>query len=159
MSPPIDRHHTSARMSKIVCHAGLVFLCGQTSSGCTITDVAGQTREVLARVDGLLAEAGTERSRLLSVTIHLKDIEDFAAMNAVWDAWVPAGTAPARTTVEAHLAAPDLRVEMTVVAARVDPGGQRRSEAHGRRVSAIERTSERTRSAPGRTGLLRSASV
>ena len=117
MSETIHRQHTNARMSKIVSHAGLVYLCGQTSSGCDIDDARGQTREVLARVDALLAEAGTDRSHLLSATIHLRDMVDFTAMNEVWEAWVPAGCAPARTTVEARLAAPALRVEMTLVAA------------------------------------------
>lgn len=117
MSNDIHRHHANARMSKIVRHAGLVFLCGQTASGTPIEDAAGQTREVLSRIDALLAEAGTERSRLLSATIHLRDMADFAAMNAAWEAWVPAGQAPARTTVQAALASPALRVEITVVAA------------------------------------------
>jgi len=114
---PIHRHHTGPRMSKIVRHAGVVYLCGQTSSGHPASDATAQTHEVLARVDALLKEAGTDRSRMLAATIHLRDIADFAAMNAVWEAWVPAGCAPARTTVEAKLAAPDLRVEITVIAA------------------------------------------
>lgn len=117
MTTDIQRHHTNARMSKIVQHGGQIFLCGQTSSGSDITDVEGQTREVLARIDGLLAEAGSDRSRLLSAVIHLQDIGDFAAMNSAWDAWVPPGAAPARTTVQALLASPSLRVEITVIAA------------------------------------------
>ena len=76
-----------------------------------------QTREVLRRFDELLAEAGSDKSRLLSVTIYLCDIALFDAMNAEWDAWVPAGAAPARATVEAKLASPELVVEMSVVAA------------------------------------------
>lgn len=114
---PINRKHVSERMSKIVCFGNLVFLCGQTASGSGISDIAGQTAEVLARVDALLLEAGTDKSRLLSVTIHLKQIEHFAAMNAVWNAWLAPGSAPARTTVEARLALPDLLVEVTVIAA------------------------------------------
>ncbi len=117
MTEPIHRHHVGPRMSKIVRHAGLVYLCGQTASGSTATDVAGQTREVLSRIDALLAEADTDRTRLLTTLIHLKSMDDFAAMNAVWEAWVPEGATPARTTVEARLAAPALLVEMTVVAA------------------------------------------
>ncbi|MCJ7799975.1 MAG: RidA family protein, partial [Polaromonas sp.] len=96
---------------------GQIFLCGQTSSGSAITGVEGQTREVLARIDALLAEAGSDRSRLLSAVIHLQDISDFAPMNSAWDAWVPTGAAPARTTVQALLASPSLRVEITVIAA------------------------------------------
>lgn len=117
MSPTLQRQHSNARMSKIVKFGELVFLCGQTSSGTAITDTEGQTREVLARIDALLAEAGTERTRLLSATVYLRDIDDFAAMNAAWEAWLPAGAAPARTTVQAHLASPGLRVEITVIAA------------------------------------------
>lgn len=116
----IERRHTNSRMSKIVRHGGLVYLCGQTAAGSTSADgdVAAQTREALARVDALLAEAGADRACLLSALVHLKDISDFAAMNAVWEAWVPAGEAPARTTVQAPMAAPGLRVEITVVAAQ-----------------------------------------
>jgi len=113
----IERRHVTARMSKIVRHDGVVYLCGQTSSGTAIADVAGQTREVLARIDALLGEAGTDKSRLLTATVHLKDIGDFAAMNAVWEGWTAEGCAPARTTVQAALASPDLKVEITVTAA------------------------------------------
>jgi enamine deaminase RidA (YjgF/YER057c/UK114 family) len=113
----IERKHVNARMSKIVRHGNVDYLCGQTASGAGIADIAGETAEVLARIDALLAEASTDRSRLLAASIHLKDIADFAGMNAVWDAWVPAGCAPARTTVEARLAAPELLVEITAVAA------------------------------------------
>lgn len=72
---------------------------------------------MLARVDALLAEVGSGRDRVLAATVHLRDMADFAAMNQVWKAWLPAGGAPARTTVQAHLAAPELLVEVTVVAA------------------------------------------
>ncbi len=113
----IERKHVGARMSKIVRHGDVVYLCGQTASGTAIADAAGQTREIMARIDALLAEAGTDRSRMLAATIHLADMGDFTAMNAAWEAWLPAGAAPARTTVQALLAAPELRVEITVVAA------------------------------------------
>lgn len=117
MSHDIQRRHTNARMSKIVQHGGLIFLCGQTSSGTTLPDIESQTGEVLARIDALLAEAGSARSRLLSATIYLKQMQDFAAMNTIWEAWMPAGAAPARTTVQADLASSDLLIEITVVAA------------------------------------------
>lgn len=117
MSQTIQRQHTNARMSKIVQHGGLIFLCGQTSSGKTLPDIESQTGEVLARIDALLAEAGSERSRLLSATLYLKRMQDFAAMNTIWEAWMPVGAAPARTTVQADLASPDLLIEITVVAA------------------------------------------
>jgi len=122
MTHTIRRHHSNARMSKIVQHGGLIFLCGQTSSGTALASIDDQTSEVLRRIDALLAEVGSDRSHLLSATVYLKQIEDFAAMNAVWEAWVPPGTAPARTTVQAHLASPDLRVEITVMAACVGVG-------------------------------------
>lgn len=112
----ITRTHTTARMSKIVRHGDLVYLCGQTSSGTDVADMAGQTREVLNRVDVLLKEAGSDKSKLLTALIHVRSMNDFAAMNAVWDAWVPAGAAPARTTVQAALATDQLLVEITVVA-------------------------------------------
>lgn len=117
MTEAIRRLGTGPRMSKVVLHAGLVYLAGQTSSGTPIPDIAGQTREVLGRIDELLAEAGSDKSRLLTVTIYLRDIADFAAMNVEWEAWLAGIPAPARATVEARLAGPDLLVEMSVIAA------------------------------------------
>lgn len=116
--PSIDRKHTTPRMSKLVSFGDLVFLCGQTAGGAKIADVAGQTSECLRRVDALLDEAGSDKTRVLSALIHIKSMDDFVAMNAVWDAWVAPESAPARTTVQAHLASPDLLVEITIVAAR-----------------------------------------
>ncbi|TVO69088.1 RidA family protein [Denitromonas ohlonensis] len=114
----IERMHTGPRMSKIVRHGGLVYLCGQTAGGIDEPgDVTAQTTEMLSRVDRLLTEAGSDRGRILSALIHVTDMADFAAMNAVWEAWLPEGAAPARTTVEARLASPALRVEITIVAA------------------------------------------
>lgn len=118
MTGAITRLHTNARMSKIVEAQGLVYLCGQTSGGTDIADIAGQTREVLSRIDRLLGEAGSSRAHILTATIHLREMADFDAMNAAWDAWMPEGSAPARTTVEAKLASPSLRVEITVTALR-----------------------------------------
>lgn len=116
----IQRHHTNGRMSKIVCHGGLIYLCGQTAKGSPSAngDIAAQTMEVLTRIDTLLAEAGSDRTRLLTVTIYLRDIADFAGMNAVWEAWLAGqqAGAPARTTIEAAMATESLRVEMTVTA-------------------------------------------
>jgi enamine deaminase RidA (YjgF/YER057c/UK114 family) len=117
MNTSIERFHSGPRMSKIVRHAGVIYLCGQTSGGSPARDAGEQTREVLARIDALLAEAGSGRERILAATVHLREMADFAAMNREWEAWLPAGAAPARTTVEARLAAPELRVEITVVAA------------------------------------------
>jgi len=110
----IERQHVGARMSKIVKHNGVVYLCGQVGAGDSVTE---QTADCLARVDALLAEAGSDKTRILQATIWLADMGDFADMNAVWDAWVPEGHAPARACGEARLATNALRVEIIVVAA------------------------------------------
>ena len=94
----IERIHVSDRMSKIVKHGGVAYLCGQVGAGET---VAQQTADCLDRVDTLLAEAGSDREHILQAIIWLADMSDFAEMNAVWDAWVPAGHAPARACGEA----------------------------------------------------------
>ena len=112
----IQRLHTESRYSEIVIHNGTVYLAGQLADDHE-GDIERQTRETLASVDRLLAEAGSDKSRLLSVTIYLKDMADYAAMNAVWDAWIVPGRAPARACVEAALYDPRVLVEMTVVAA------------------------------------------
>ena len=101
-------------MSKIVKHNGVVYLCGQVGDGET---VAEQTRDCLGRVDALLTEAGSGRDRILQAIIWLRDMADFAEMNAVWDAWVPEGCAPARACGEARLARDSLKVEIIVTAA------------------------------------------
>jgi enamine deaminase RidA (YjgF/YER057c/UK114 family) len=113
----IQRLHMGPRMSQAVVHGNTVYLAGQVA-GDPGADVAGQTRQVLAAIDALLAEAGTDKTRILSATIYLADIGTFAQMNSAWDTWVPAGHTPARATVEAKLAAPQYRVEIQVVAAR-----------------------------------------
>lgn len=113
----IERLHAGPRMSEAVVHGGVVYLAGQVAEDPS-TDVGAQTRQVLAAIDRLLAEAGSDRTCILQAQVFLADISDFAAMNAVWDAWVPAGQAPARATVEARLASPEYRVEIKVIAAR-----------------------------------------
>ncbi|MFJ2993676.1 RidA family protein [Pandoraea sp. NPDC087047] len=113
----IQRHHTNARMSRVVVHNGTVYIGGQTADDRT-QDITGQTQQVLAKLDGYLKDAGIDKSRLLSAQVWLKDIEsDFAGMNAVWDAWTSPGNTPTRATVESRLAAPDLLVEIAVIAA------------------------------------------
>lgn len=111
----IERHHTSQRMSKIVKHNGTAYLCGQV--GTAGDSVADQTRECLRRIEALLDEAGSSTEQMLQVVIWLADMADFAEMNAVWDAWIPEGHAPARACGEAKLARPELKVEMIVTAA------------------------------------------
>lgn len=112
----IIRHETAARMSRAVIHNGTVYLCGQVAEDRS-ADITGQTETMLQKVDTLLESVGSDRSLLLSATIYLRDMKDFAAMNAVWDAWVPQGAAPARACVEARMASPELLVEISVIAA------------------------------------------
>ncbi|RPI15412.1 MAG: RidA family protein [Lysobacterales bacterium] len=113
----IERLHAGRRMSQAVIHGHTVYLAGQVASDPSL-DVAGQTREVLDAIDRLLAEAGTDRTRILTATVYLADIGTFAEMNSEWDAWVSREHPPARATVEAKLAAPEYRVEIQVTAAR-----------------------------------------
>lgn len=112
----IKRLETGTRMSQAVIHNGIVYLAGQV--GTAGAPVADQTRQVLASIDRLLAEAGSDKTRILSAQIWMADMADFAEMNAVWDAWVPAGHAPARATGESALATPAYKVEIIVVAAQ-----------------------------------------
>lgn len=114
----IVRHDAQARMSRAVIHNGVAYLCGQVAGPeARGQDVTAQTESMLARVDALLEEVGSDRDRLLSATVYLKNANDVAAMNAVWDAWVTEGHAPARTCVCAPMPADDLNVEITVTAA------------------------------------------
>jgi len=112
----IKRIETGPRMSQAVVHNGTVYLAGQVGKpGESVTE---QTREVLAQIDRLLAECGSDKTRILSAQVWLADMSDFAQMNAVWDAWVAPGHAPARATGEAALATPDYKVEIIVTAAQ-----------------------------------------
>ena len=114
--PDITRKHTNARMSQLVIHNGIAYLAGQVGiPGASVTD---QTNDILAKIDALLAEAGTDKTNILTAQVWVSDIaNEFAEMNAAWDAWVPAGHAPARWTGEAKLATPDYNVEIIVTAA------------------------------------------
>ncbi len=116
---PIERRHVGKRLSQAVVFTPggerLVFLAGQVADDGK-ADIATQTKQVLAAVDRLLGEVGSDKSRLLSATIFLPDMADFPALNAVWESWVVPGQTPARATVEAALADPDLKVEIQVVA-------------------------------------------
>jgi len=103
-------------MSQIVVHGDTIYLAGQV--GTAGDSVADQTRSCLEKVDALLAEAGSDKTRILQSTIWLADMADFAEMNAVWDSWVREGHTPARACGEAKLARPDFKVEFLVVAAR-----------------------------------------
>ena len=114
----IQRMHTNQRMSQIVVHGDTVYLAGQVALDKPGGSFAEQTRNILGRIDALLKEAGTDKTKVLSATIWLADMRGFEDMNAVWDAWVPAGCAPARATVEAKLATPAFTVEIGVIAAK-----------------------------------------
>lgn len=112
----VKRFHTGARMSQAVVHGGTVYLAGQVADE-PGAPLKAQTEQVLRKIDKLLAEAGSDKSKLLSANIWLADMRDFADMNAIWDAWVSPGNAPARATVEARLANPGFKVEIGVIAA------------------------------------------
>ncbi len=112
----ITRHGVGARMSQAVVHAGTVYLAGQVADD-TSAGVAGQTEQILAKIDAQLAAAGTDKSKLLSAQLWITDMASFNEMNAVWDAWVAPGETPARACVEAQLAAPQYLVEIMVTAA------------------------------------------
>ena len=114
----IQRIQPGARMSKAVVHGNTIYLAGQVADKAAGKSVGEQTTEILAIIDGLLAEAGSDKTKILSVNIYLSDIGRFAEMNAVWDTWVPAGHTPARATIEAKLAAPAYTVEIQAIAAK-----------------------------------------
>jgi enamine deaminase RidA (YjgF/YER057c/UK114 family) len=112
----ITRIGSGPRMSQAVIHGDLIWLAGQV--GAPGESVARQTEAALARVDALLEKAGSDRSRLLQATVWLASMDDFAEMNAVWDAWIDKANPPTRACGESRLATPDYRVEVIVVAAR-----------------------------------------
>ena len=114
----ITRLHTGPRMSQAVIHGDTIYLAGQVAEKAKGGSVAAQTSEILAAIDRLLAEAGSDKAKLLSATIYLADIATFAEMNGAWEAWIPAGATPARATVEAKLAAPAFTVEIACIAAK-----------------------------------------
>jgi enamine deaminase RidA (YjgF/YER057c/UK114 family) len=114
----VQRINPGARMSKAVVHGNTVYLAGQVADKSAGKSVAEQTAEILGIIDGLLTQAGTDKTKLLMTNIWLSDMSTFAEMNAVWDGWVSAGNTPARATVEAKLAGPQYTVEIAVIAAK-----------------------------------------
>ena len=112
----LQRFHVGPRLSEMAIHNGTVYLAGQVPDD-TTADMRGQTAQVLAMIDRLLAEAGSDKSRMLMVQIFLPDIADIVAMNEVWDAWVAPGQTPPRATVQAKLANPGYKIEVVVTAA------------------------------------------
>lgn len=115
----IQRFHVGPRLSEIAVHNGTVYLAGQIAENPDL-DIVGQTQEVLAAVDRLLAEANSDKTLILSTQIYLTDMADFAGMNSVWESWVVQGATPPRATVEAKLANPKCKVEVVIVAAQKD---------------------------------------
>lgn len=113
----LQRFHVGARLSEMAVHNGTVYLAGQVPDD-TTQDIRGQTAQVLAMIDRLLAEAGSDKTCILMTQIFLTDITEIGAMNEVWDAWVPAGHTPPRATVQAPLANPGYKIEVVVTAAQ-----------------------------------------
>jgi enamine deaminase RidA (YjgF/YER057c/UK114 family) len=112
----LKRLHPGKRMSQGVSRGDIVYLAGQVAETKAGGPVAEQTREILGQIDKLLAEAGTDKTKIMMATIYLADIKTFSEMNSAWDAWVAEGATPARATVEAKLVAPEYKVEIAVVA-------------------------------------------
>lgn len=114
----IQRFHVGPRLSDMAVHNGTIYLAGQVADD-TSQDMAGQTKQILATIDRLLMEAGSDKTKILSTTIYVSDMAEFPAMNAAWDAWVVPGATPPRATVEAKLAKPAYKVEIQVIAALI----------------------------------------
>lgn len=118
MSASIERFGTGPRLSQAVAYGDTVYLSGQVATASAGRSVTEQTWEVLKGIDHWLAQAGSDKTRILSAGVFITDIATFAEFNAVWEAWVPAGHTPARTTIETKLASPNYAIEVSVVAAR-----------------------------------------
>jgi enamine deaminase RidA (YjgF/YER057c/UK114 family) len=114
----IERKHVGQRMSQIVIHGETVYLAGQVAQDAPNAPAGEQMRDILSRIDGLLADAGSDKSKVLSATIWLADMRDYDAINEAWDAWLPTGCAPARACVESKLAFTRFTVEVGIIAAR-----------------------------------------
>ncbi len=112
----LQRFETGPRMSEMTVHHGVCYLAGQVADD-TSADIKGQTQQVLASIDKLLALAASDKTKILRAEIFLADISEFAGMNAAWDEWVPHGFTPARATLQARLANPEWKVEIVITAA------------------------------------------
>jgi enamine deaminase RidA (YjgF/YER057c/UK114 family) len=113
----IQRINAGPRMSQAVVHGDTIYIAGQVASD-TTADIIGQTRQILAKIESLLREAGSDKSKLLSANIWLSNVAFYDSMNSVWDAWVTPGSPPARATVGSPLAGPQFLVEIAAIAAR-----------------------------------------
>ncbi|MBA6264191.1 MAG: RidA family protein [Colwellia sp.] len=114
----IIRQETKTRMSRIVKHNGVIYLCGQVCKDASL-GIEEQTYSMLEKVDELLDQAGSDKKHILSATIYIKDMSDFSKMNNIWDNWIPEGFAPARACVEAAMARNALLIEISVIAAEI----------------------------------------
>ncbi|MBA6335862.1 MULTISPECIES: RidA family protein [unclassified Colwellia] len=114
----IIRQETKTRMSRIVKHNGVIYLCGQVCKDAS-QGIEEQTRSMLDKVDELLEQAGSDNKHILSATIYIKDMNDFSKMNEIWDNWIPQGFAPARACVKASMARNELLIEISVIAAEI----------------------------------------
>ncbi|HEX2010574.1 MAG TPA: RidA family protein [Roseateles sp.] len=112
----LQRFDVGTRISEMAVYNGVAYLAGQVPEDAT-QDITGQTAQVLAAIDKLLARAGTDKTKILMAQVFIKDLAEFPGMNAAWDAWVAAGNAPPRATVEANLARPEWKIEIVVTAA------------------------------------------
>lgn len=112
----IQRFDVGARMCEMTVHNGVAYLAGQVAEDGS-QDIVGQTRQVLAAIDALLAKAGSDKTKILRAQIFLADLADFPGMNSVWDTWVVADHTPARATVQAALAKPEWKIEIVITAA------------------------------------------
>ena len=112
----IERLADGPRFCRALTHNGTLYLSGMTADDLA-GDTTAQTRDILAKIDGFLAKAGTDKTKVLSAVVWLRDIADFEKMNAAWDAWIDKSAMPVRATVEARLAVDDYRVEIMVTAA------------------------------------------
>lgn len=113
----IQRFHVGKRLSEMAVHGDTIYLAGQVAEDASL-DITGQTKQVLAAIEKLLAEAGSDKTKILSTTIYITDMANFPAMNTVWDAWVVQGHTPPRATVQAQLANPAYKVEIQITAAK-----------------------------------------
>ncbi len=116
MNHGLRRFHVGDRLCEMTVYNGTVYLAGQVASDAT-QDIRGQTTQVLAMIDKLLAEAGTDKAHILMCQIFISDLADFAAMNEIWEDWLAPGDAPPRATIQARLAKPEWKIELVVTAA------------------------------------------
>ncbi|EEX50349.1 endoribonuclease L-PSP family protein [Pasteurella multocida] len=112
----VQRFHSNERLSEMAIYNGVIYLSGQVPETTLDAGAYEQTKEVLGLIDKLLAEVGSNKSRIINAQIYLADMDDYDAMNRAWDEWVDKNSPPTRATVEAKLASPDWKVEIVITA-------------------------------------------